>query len=191
MDPSYLSSLLSKYPELGTTCPGPQLDILAFIIRSERATIADNHYVPFDFLGLDNSGDGFMAAYFNWRWYKRNGEDYRCVTVEFGRDRQVLSLGPPRLRPRDLYSNDQDFHTELGNVTFNWRWFQRGEDKYRLVTLESIGAVEGLNFPVSNQVLPRHLKGLPGDNQEWNELRFNWRWYNRGEGERFRVLTLE
>ena len=191
MDPGYLSHLTQKYPELSTACPGPHLDMLAFVIHSERAALSDSHYVPYDFQGLDNSGDGFMAAYFNWRWFKRDSQDFRCVTVEFGRERRVLSLGPPRIKPRDLCSNDQDFHTELGNATFNWRWFQRGEEKFRLVTLESVGEVEGLNYPVMNKVLPRHLKGLPGDNQDWNELRFNWRGYSRGEGERFRVLTLE
>ena len=91
MDPGYLSHLTRNYPELGTTLSGPQLDTLAFIIHSERALITDNHYVPFDFQGLDNSGDGFMAAYFNWRWFKRDSEDYKCVTVEFGRTRHVLN----------------------------------------------------------------------------------------------------
>ena len=191
MEPDYVSHLLRTYPELTSTLQGPQIDLLAHVIRSERAVLSDNHFGPFDFLGLDNSGDGFMGAYFNWRWFNRGSQKFRCVTVEFGQDRRVTSYGPPRIRPRDLFSNDSDYHTELGNAFFNWRWFNRSDEQFKLVTVETAGPVEGVSFPIGNSVRPRHLKGLPGDQQNWGDLAFNWRWFERKEGERFRVLTVE
>lgn len=77
-----------------------------------------------------------------------------------------MTVGPPRIKPRDLCTNASDFHPEIGDALFNWRNFQRGQETYRLVTIETVQGVVGLNYPVVNLLLPRHLKALPEDTRE-------------------------
>lgn len=188
----YVPYLKQKYPSLGRISER-QLETVAAVIRAEsqsQRSLAPASLCPFDFLGLDNSGDGFMAAYFNWRWFRRGSVDYRLVTVEFGKLQEVLSLGPPRIVPRDLAATAPDYHDELFNCIFNWRQFNRGGTAFKVVTIETLAGVAGLSYPIGNFVEPWHLTGLPEDRQDWDSLKFYWRWFQRND-DHFRVLTLE
>jgi len=76
---------------------------------------------------------------------------------------------------------------QLDKALFCWRWFPRGSDKFRVITLEdSPDALQN----VESQIRPRDLAGVHDYRDAICDTFFCWRWLDRN-GTAFRVVTIE
>ncbi|KAJ1552570.1 hypothetical protein HK096_011271 [Nowakowskiella sp. JEL0078] len=142
---------------------------------------------PAQLIGASDYLQGIEASYFCWRWFKRNNESYRVVTIEMNSTDSTCHLSSS-VGPKNLITT-ADFEDGLGSpVVFNWRWVPRDSQKYRVVTLEN------LNGPAAKNSLRFGPLDLDGINGYADELKpnfvFCWRWFER-DGKKFRFLTIE
>jgi len=123
-------------------------------------------------------------GYFCWRWFERDAEKFRVLTIEQKEDGEFCD-NAATYRPLDLEGTN-GYAEGLGQTAFCWRWFKRAEENFRVVTIEDHGSEHEKEYSLS----PGDLDGINGYNDQAGEFKFCWRWFNR-EGENFRVVTLE
>ena len=140
---------------------------------------------PANFEGINGYHEGIGHTNFCWRWFSKNGEQYRAVTIEDDQNAAANAVSKG-IRPRDLHGIN-GYHENLGHAYFCWRWFNNGKTDYRLVTLED-GEHETHG---SSSIKPRELHGVNGFHADADHLNFCWRWFEHGNGKNYRVLTLE
>jgi len=92
------------------------------------------HLRPRDLVGTNGYYDDIEYSYFCWRWFKRNGEDYKVLTIE---DPPYLSShsGSRSVAPKAL-AGVNGYSQEAKNFRFSWRWLTKNGGSYRVVTLE-------------------------------------------------------
>ena len=119
--------------------------------------------IPLDLIGInDFRGELSNRTRFCWRWLtRRNGESYRCITLEEGSDEQLSGFGS--IRPRD-FRGVNDYGKELSDAFFCWRWYSNDREvKYRVLTLEENGFCPHLG---SSSITPGFLIGVNGYSEE-------------------------
>ena len=159
-----------------------------------------NKYNPLNLIGINGYNDQLNTkTNFCWRWYKRDNNRFRVVTLEDSKEtknqlNQVLL--PQHLRPVNNYEQ------EAGKLKFCWRWFKRDSTDFRVITLEQEvmkqtsddieSKDEGMTQIVEDwSVSPFDFVGCNGfhDNLKAQSC-FCWRWFKRGDS-KFRVVTIE
>lgn len=140
---------------------------------------------PLDLAGTNGfSDDVGSGARFCWRWF----ENYRAVTIEDSGLYSSDSANWTRrgsVRPRDL-AGTNNYRDEIGYTRFCWRWFEKNDTRYRVVTIEDVNEYHDGN----SNYKPLDFDGTNGYQTEIGGLLFCWRWLHR-EGVKYRVLTLE
>ena len=78
--------------------------------------------------------DDIGSTAFCWRWVDRDGVRYRVLTIEDGGE---LHTGVKSILPSDFAGKENSgYYDTLGGLSFNWRWLNRGNDSFRVVTIE-------------------------------------------------------
>jgi len=92
------------------------------------------HIRPRDLVGTNGFSNDLEYSFFCWRWFKRNGEDYKVLTIE---DPPYLSSheGSHSVLPKNL-AGVNGYSNEAKDLRFCWRWLTKGAGSFRVVTLE-------------------------------------------------------
>lgn len=144
---------------------------------------------PLDLCGKSGYTGGLSArSRFCWRYFDRDGESYRVLTIE---DEPSSFNGEDKgfgcVRPRD-FNACLGYRDSISSTCFNWRWYERDGVRYRVLTIEDGGEEHTGVSSVSVRDLA--VKQNCGFYDGLGGLDFNWRWLKR-DGESFRVVTIE
>lgn len=98
------------------------------------------------------------------------------------------------VQPGNLISSDTEFYKGIEGHHFNWRWLSRndGQESFRVLTLEADSSKAPNVEELAKKYLPTNISTVHQNYYPGLEnTTFNWRWYNRSEGEDFKVVTIE
>lgn len=140
---------------------------------------------PQHLIGINNFySNDINKKYFSWRWFLINNTDYRVVTIESS-DNNFTCDDTSIYRPQDL-SGINGYNNNIKNAYFSWRWFDKNENKYMVVTIE-----DGNNiYEGEKNIKPINFYWKTDALKDIEIYNFCWRWFKR-DSESFRVLTLE
>jgi len=141
---------------------------------------------PSHLVGINNYIDDAKKCFFCWRWFKRDGVDFRIVTLEEGASDHHVQIREPYIRPLDLVGTNGYSDNNIANTNFCWRWFKRDNVDFRVLTIENDPKTHALN----PQFTPLQLQGINGYENGIAPFKFCWRWFKR-ENVDFRLVTLE
>jgi len=141
---------------------------------------------PSHLVGINNYIDDAKKCFFCWRWLKRDGVDFRIVTLEEGASDHHVQIREPFIRPLDLVGTNGYSDNNIANTNFSWRWFKRDNVDFRVLTIENDSHPHSIN----PQYSASQFQGINGYQDAIAPLKFCWRWFKR-EGVDFRLVTLE
>ncbi|CAG9335472.1 unnamed protein product [Blepharisma stoltei] len=113
--------------------------VLTIENQNEAICLGPPRFRPVDLIAKDDFYEGIETCFFCWRYFETDsGYRLKVVTIENLQNSVPKLLFPLRrfITPNHLLAVP-NFYDGLSTEVFQWRWFERENEAYRVVTLEN------------------------------------------------------
>mmetsp|Transcript_2697 Transcript_2697/g.3031 ORF Transcript_2697/g.3031 Transcript_2697/m.3031 type:complete len:162 (+) Transcript_2697:143-628(+) len=91
---------------------------------------------PRDLVGINGYAKELAKSFFCWRWYTKDNNKYRVLTVEdSNQDDSTYTNNTPTIKPQD-FDGINGYSNEINGLNFCWRWFNRDSVSFKAITIE-------------------------------------------------------